>query len=306
MQATDIARLETQNTALNERLRSLQDSPAPAAEEVHLVRQTDVVVGAVIGHGGWGTVKDGEFLGRKVAVKQPHQEIMHATTVERMKREASSMARVHHPNLVAFLGANFDDGKLPIIVIELMETNLRVTYEKKPLDKHQMIGIFTDVAHALHYLHSLREPLIHRDLSSPNVLLKSLPGSKTYTAKVSDFGSANFVKTAKTIGEGAYIYSAPECFPSKDAAHPKAKQTVKIDSYSYGVLLCEVVNRRLPEDERWGEMVASLGGHHGSGSNSSWKVEGLQELVLRCTKHKPEERLAMRDILNHFKHQVFL
>ena len=227
------AELEALNRVLNERLQSLQESPAPAAEEVHLVRQADVIMGAAIGCGGWG---DRKFFGHKVAVKQPHPEIMHATTVERMKREASNMARVH-PNLVSFLGANFDDGKLPMIVIELMETNLRVTYEKKALDRRQMISIFMDIGHALHYLCSLQEPLIHRYLSSPNVLLKSLPGSNTYTAQVSDFGSTNFERNAKTAGEGAIIYSAPEAFPSIDSTRSKENLKEGIRSQE---LLCGI------------------------------------------------------------------
>ena len=253
-----------------------------------------MVIQNVIDSGSWGTVHKGKFCESAVAVKQPHQWVMHTTTVERMKREARSMARVHHPNLVTFFGANFDDGKLPIIIIELMETNLRVTYEKKPLDRRQMIGIFMDVAHALHYLHSLREPLIHRDLSSPNVLLKSLPGSNTYTAKVSDFGSTNFERNAKTAGEGAIIYSAPEAFPSIDSRRSKAKQTVKMDSYSYGVLLCEVVSRRLPSTDDWDEMTRFLA--------RNWN--SVHRLVLNCIKHNPEERPTMENILNFLKYEL--
>ena len=220
---------------------------------------------------------------------------MHESTVERMKREAKNMARVHHPNLVTFIGAVFDDGKLPIIVIELMEANLRGTYEKRSFNQHQMTSIFKDVAYALHYLHSLKEPLIHRDLSAPNVLLNSLPNER-FQAKVSDFGSSNLVESAKTAGEGAIIYSAPESFPVMDASEDQPKQTVKMDTYSYGVLLCEVVNRKLPESKHRNTMLAAVA--------KQWNI--MHKIIVRCMKCDPIERPTMRDILNHLQNEVEL
>ena len=205
------------------------------------------------------------------------------------------MARVHHPNFVTFIGANFDDGKLPFIVIEFMEANLRGTYEKRPLTRHQMISIFKDVAYALHYLHSLKEPLIHRDLSSPNILLNPLPGDR-FLAKVSDFGSSNLEKFAITAAEGAPIYSAPESFQVLDASCPNPKQTVKMDTYSYGVLLCEVVNRRLPRDgDCWDKMLTVA---------RQW--EQVYALIVECTKSDPAQRPTMRDVINHLKYKVVL
>ena len=163
------------------------------------------------------------------------------------------------------------------------------------LTRYQMISIFKDVAYGVHYLHSLREPLIHRDLSSPNVLLNSLPDGR-FLAKVSDFGSSNLAKLAKTAGEGAIIYSAPESFPVMDASKPRPKQTVKMDTYSFGILLCEVVNCRLPESEHWNQMLAVVA--------RQWN--SMHGLIVRCTKHDPMERPTMRDILNHLQYEVEL
>ena len=275
---------------MQEHVKSLQTSEGEVT--FYEIKRAEVVIQNVIDSGSWGTVNKGKFCMSAVAIKQPHQWIMHATTVERMKREASNMARVHHPNLVTFFGANFDDGKLPMIVLELMEGNLRKTYENKALDKWQIISIFTDVAHALHYLHSLRAPLIHRDLSSPNVLLKFLPRSNTYTAKVSDLGSTNFEKNARTAGEGAIIYSAPEAFPSLHSS--SIKQTVKMDNYSYGILFCEVINRRLPTRQYWNEMTQYLA--------KNWS--SMHDIILSCTKYDPEERPTMERILNFLKYEV--
>ena len=282
----DTIKLESQNELLRQRLRS---RPAPTFQAVE---RAEIVISGVLDGGAWGTVSAGEYRGCKVAIKQLHQWIMHESTVDRMKREACNMARMHHPNLVTFLGAVFDDGKSPMIIIELMEANLRATYEKTDLTKDQMVGIFVDVAYALHHLHEFREPIIHRDLSAPNVLLKSLPGDR-YVAKVSDFGSANIAKYANTAGEGALIYSAPESFPPPiDAKVSPCKQTVKMDTYSYGVLLCEVINRKLPDIESRATMVEAVSG----------KWRSMHSLVLRCVKHEATQRPTMVEILDYLKH----
>ena len=252
------------------------------------MKRSDVAIKETIGHGAWAVVSIGVFQGCKVAVKQPHPKIMNESTGERMKREASNMAKMYHPNLVRFIGANFDNSKEPMIVTELMEQTLRVTYEKTVLTKDQMLSIFKDVAFALHYLHEFRESLIHRDLTSSNVLLKSLPGNK-YIAKVCDFGSTNLEKKAITSGEGAIVYSSPESFPTSTV-----KQTVKMDSYSYGILLCEVINRKLPDSDHRDEIVEA--------TREKW--ESLHGLTLKCIKRDPEERPAMREILNYLSYKV--
>ena len=85
--------------------------------------------------------------------------------------------------------------------------NLRTAYENGHLQNTNKLLIFHDVAYALHYLHEHEEPIIHRDVSAPNVLLEALPGG-TWRAKVCDFGSANLAQLSWTLGEGAIIYTA--------------------------------------------------------------------------------------------------
>ena len=261
-------------------------------ERIMNVRRTDITIKEVIDGGAWGNVSAGVYRGSEVAIKQPHQWIMHETTVDRMKREACNMARMHHPNLVTFIGGVFNDGKLPMILIEMMEANLRATYQRTNLAKDQMVSIFKDVAYALHYLHEFREPIIHRDLSAPNVLLKSLPGDR-YVAKVSDFGSSNIAKLANTVAEGAIIYSAPESLPCPMGATSTPKQTVKMDTYSYGILLCEVINRKQPDPDSRAAMVAAIAG----------KWRSMHSLVLRCVKDEAAQRPTMAEILDYLRHK---
>jgi len=208
------------------------------------VSRSDVQVVKEIGVGAWGSVSEGNYRGQLVAVKQPHRAILTPSIIDCLQREVQIMAQVRHPNLVRFIAAVFDDevqrlNEPPMIVLELLDMNLRTAYERDVVGASQ-VPIFRDVAYGLHYLHEHQDPIIHRDISSPNVLLEALPQG-AWRAKVSDFGSANLEKHSKTAGEGAIIYSAPETFPHTDPITLPPLQTTKIDVFSYGILLCEVI-----------------------------------------------------------------
>ena len=99
------------------------------------------------------------------------------------------------------------------------------------------LSILRDVSAALNYLHLQPNPIIHRDVSSANVLLLALPNNK-WRGKLSDFGSANLVQHASTPGPGAAMYTAPEVFRGE-------QQSTKMDTFSFGKLLCEVFTNRL-------------------------------------------------------------
>ena len=246
-----------------------------------------------IGAGAWGDVYSGKFCGQDVAIKIAHQEIFHESTVAMLKREVMIMSHIQHPNLVRFIAAVWDDAveqkvDTPIIISELMELNLRDAYSKKDLSK-SLISIFCDIAYALHYLHQRRQPIIHRDLSAPNVLLKSLPNG-SYQAKVSDFGSANLVKLGKTAGIGSIVYSAPEMFPNEDISVPPQPQTTKVDVFSYGILLLEVLSKEMPTPERRYALLQNL----------QRQQKAMYELIVHCTKKSPSDRCSMVDILYKF------
>jgi len=102
------------------------------------------------------------------------------------------MAQVRHPNLVLFIAAVLNDRTGPMIITEILDTNLRTAYEENRLGSNK-VRIFQEIASALNYLHLHREPIIHRDVSTPNVLLQTV-ANNVWKAKLSDFGSANLVR----------------------------------------------------------------------------------------------------------------
>ena len=257
------------------------------------VKRDEVKIIKEIGRGASGLVSKGRFHGQEVAVKQIHQEILAQQHVmEEFRREVRIMANIQHPNLVRFIGAVFDESvqnltATPLLLLELLQKNLRQAYEDSDLGFSVALSIFRDVAYGLHHLHEHQEPIIHRDVSAPNILLEALPGG-TWRAKLSDFGSANFLKRSKTPGMGAIVYTAPEMFPRDDPTTPMPRPTVKCDVFSYGIVLVEVITRSLPSTENRHQLFQEL--------QRKWpEIHGL---VIQCTQTTASNRPTMSSVLN--------
>ena len=251
--------------------------------EVWRIPSSKVVTMTTIGTGGWGEVLEGTV---RVAVKRLHIAILNQRNLERLQREMRLLAEVRHPNLVQFIGAVLDRSP-PLIVTELLDMNLRQAYEQNRLGPGDRLSIFIDVAKALDYLHRRYEPIIHRDVSAPNVLLQRMPNNQ-WKGKVSDLGSANFLQNAQTMGEGAIVYSPPEVIPQAfDPLVEPPKQTVKIDVYSYGIVLCEVCTSRFPKAEDYRNMILQV----------QRERPQVYELIVECTKRDPSDRPSMAEVI---------
>ena len=171
-----------------------------------------------LGRGGWGSVYEGVYCGCTVAVKQIHDLILSPHNIRLFEREMNIASKCRHPHLLQFIGATVDEGS-PLFVTELMEKSLRTLLEQRQLSETEIRTISLDVARALNYLHQKKpEPIIHRDVSSANVLLWRQDDQ--WRGKVSDYGTANFMQQTMTVVPGAMIYSAPEVVTSN--------QTVKV------------------------------------------------------------------------------
>ena len=161
-----------------------------------------------LGKGGWGSVTEGKYCGCAVAVKQIYEMILSDHNRRLFEREMSIAARCRHPCMLQFIGATNDEGS-PLFVTELMQSSLRALLEQRPLSSLEVSVISLDVARALNYLHLKKpSPIIHRDISSANVLLWRQ--ADQWRGKVSDYGTANILQHTISVGPGAMIYSAPE------------------------------------------------------------------------------------------------
>ncbi|CAH3179683.1 unnamed protein product [Porites lobata] len=232
-----------------------------------------------LGRGGWGSVNEGTYCGCTVAVKEIHELILSPHNIRLFEREMNIASKCRHPHLLQFIGATVDEGG-PVFVTELMDKSLRTLLEQRQLSEIEIRVISLDVALALNYLHQKKpEPIIHRDVSSANVLLWRQ--GDQWRGKVSDYGTANFMQQTMTVAPGAMIYSAPEALTSK--------QTVKVDVYSFGALLCEMCIRELPDPTRREEQVVLI-------TNAVFRG-----LVRRCLQREPGRRPTMQGIIDELK-----
>ena len=218
-----------------------------------------------------GDVKVGIFRGTRVAVKHLHDVFLSHYNLQLFEREMNVTSRIRHPNLLQFIGAT-KVGQL-MIVTELMPTSLRRELEKHSLLRSQIVPIASDVVSALNYLHSFRpHPILHRDVSSANVLLEPSAGI-TWKGKLSDYGSVNLMDNISTSNPGSPVYSAPEA--STPSLHSAA-----MDIYSFGILLLEMVTGQFP----------SRVAHERERSIQNIKWPAVKQLVIQCTSTDPSLR----------------
>ena len=177
-----------------------------------------------------------------------HQKISpqreHRLPIRRFERECAFLRDIRHPNIVQYLGLYQDpETGLPVLLMELMDESLTHFLETaaEPVPYHIQITICVDVAQALSFLHS--NGIIHRDLSSNNILL--IGKSR---AKLTDFGMAKLVEAnqfishvSNTLCPGTDAYMPPE------AVDKNAVYTEKGDIFSFGVNIIQILTRKFPD-----------------------------------------------------------
>ena len=205
-----------------------------------------------LGHDSYATVHELEYMGLKCAGKKIHDLLLRqrntSDTLRRFEEECRLLSQVRHPNIVQFLGVHFQhEEQVPILIMEYLPTNLTSCIEQYGiLPKEIGYSILHDVALGLYYLHSQTPPIIHRDLSSNNVLLTA-----NMTGKISDLGVARIVNLTpfqfRNLTQGfnttADIYMPPE-------VNTNPNYDTSVDIYSYGILMIHMFSGKWPEAER--------------------------------------------------------
>ncbi|KAL2328411.1 hypothetical protein Fmac_021838 [Flemingia macrophylla] len=202
-----------------------------------------------LGHGGFGTVYKGEIEhGTKIAVKRMECGALSSRALDEFQAEISVLSKVRHRHLVSLLGYCIE-GNERLLVYEYMPLGALSQHlfhwenlKLEPLSLSQRFTIALDVARAMEYLHSLaHQTFIHRDLKSSNILL-----GDNFRAKVSDFGLVKLApdgeKSVATKLAGTFGYLAPEYAVM-------GKITTKVDVFSYGVVLVELLTGLMALDE---------------------------------------------------------
>ena len=230
---------------------------------------------------------------------EPHKE--HRLPTMRFERECEILRTLQHPNIVLFLGMHEDPNThLPVLLMELMDESLTNFLESspQPIPYHTQVNICHDVTRALSFLHSNK--IVHRDLSGNNVLLIG-----NAIAKVTDFGMASLSRQATkvtfTMCPGTDVYMPPE------AVQDKPVYTEKIDCFSFGVIVVQILTRQfpMPGDRRKTIKAGSMLGLEQRVS----EIERRQNHISQIEQDHPllpvvHDCLKDKDVARPFAHQL--
>jgi hypothetical protein len=213
-------------------------------QQWEIKREEIIFTSKDVGRGAFGVVYKGTVWGTPVAIKvlagyNMDNPSARESALSDLKKEVSILSQLRHPNTVLYIGACTQSPDVCIVT----EWCARGTLEEL-LNNHDYHG-FTiqtilrfslEIAQGMSYLHNLSPTIIHRDLKTQNILV-----DQDLHAKVCDFGFSRAAPKTDLMGGfyGSAKSMAPEILDNKDYDE-------KVDVYSYGVVLCQLLSRMPP------------------------------------------------------------
>lgn len=255
-----------------------------------------------IGSGGMSVVYKAKChtLNRLVAIKVLKEEFASDENfVSKFKMEAQAAARLSHPNIVNVYDV-VDEENLHYIVMELIEGIILKNYieKKELLDSKEAIGIAIQVAQGIAAAHE--QHIIHRDIKPQNMII-----SKDGKVKVADFGIARAV-SSQTVNSSAAVGSVHYISPEQARGGYCDERS---DIYSFGITLYEMVTGRVPFE---GDNTVAVALAHledpvvPPGDYNPQVYPGLEDIILKCTKKKPDRRYGSMEEVIHDLRRVLM
>nr|XP_043628565.1 serine/threonine-protein kinase STY13-like [Erigeron canadensis]XP_043628566.1 serine/threonine-protein kinase STY13-like [Erigeron canadensis] len=199
-------------------------------------------MGPAFAQGTFGKLYKGTYNGEDVAIKlleRPEDNVDKANLLEQQfQQEVTMLARLKHSNIVKFVGACYKPRVLCIVTEYAKGGSLRQSLSrrrnKSAVPLKTAVKQALDIARGMEYIHGFG--LIHRDLKSDNLLIAS-----DKSIKIADFGFARIEvqKEEMTPEMGTYRWMAPEMIQRRS-------YTQKVDVYSFGIVLWELITGKLP------------------------------------------------------------
>jgi eukaryotic-like serine/threonine-protein kinase len=198
-------------------------------------------IGELLGEGGIGQVHAAfdTVLQREVAMKSLRPELLSDSNfVERFRAEATSLARLNHPNITT-LYSLIPDGRNLYMVMERVRGHTLDDILKKrhaPLDVRESLAIIAQAADGLAYAHSMG--VIHRDIKPSNLMI-----GENGVLKIMDFGIARVRGSQRLTRSGSIVgtlaYMSPEQLRGEEGDE-------SCDLYSLAIVLYEMLSGTPP------------------------------------------------------------
>ena len=254
-------------------------------------RVSNVTISEELGHGAYGAVFLATKDGRQIVAKKVHDILEEARTVQRFKSEAMMMTKHKHPNIVQCLGIEKINGKFYLLMEFMRETLYKYIDRIKGSSRSSKFVVETSlqVANGLVFLHTQDPPIVHRDLTSSNILI-----APDNSVKIGDFGMAKARHSElwylNTKSPGNVVYMPPE------ALSESPQYTEKLDVFSLGVVMLEVETLEhphlnihgigtLPEAERRHAYLSKVSDRN-----------ALKEIILCCLRNSYKDRPTAREV----------
>lgn len=217
---------------------------------LQIIRNADLEELRELGSGTFGTVYHGKWRGTDVAIKRIKKSCFAGRSSEQEKltkdfwREAQILAKLHHPNVVAFYGVVPDGtgGTLATLTEFMVNGSLRNVLLRKDrtLDHRKKLIIAMDAAFGMEYLHS--KSIVHFDLKCDNLLV-NLRDPQRPICKVGDFGLSRIKRNTLVSGgvRGTLPWMAPELLNGSSS-----RVSEKVDVFSFGIALWEILTGEEP------------------------------------------------------------
>ncbi|XP_068120583.1 aurora kinase A [Hyperolius riggenbachi] len=246
-------------------------------------------IGRPLGKGKFGNVylareKQSRFiLALKVLFKS---QLEKAGVEHQLRREVEIQSHLRHPNILRLYGYFHDATRVYLILDYAPKGELyRELQRCTRFDDERSATYITELADALMYCHSKK--VIHRDIKPENLLLGS-----SGELKIADFGwSVHAPSSRRTTLCGTLDYLPPEMIEGK--MHDE-----KVDLWSLGVLCYEFLVGKPPfEAETNQETYRKIS--KVDLQFPPYVSEGARDLIIKLLKHDPNQRLPLKDVLEH-------